>query len=876
MTTLTKNPTTRAALAATANFNSRWFAGMLAGSSLLGAPLALAVDNLWTGAVNSDYNIPGNWSLERVPAFPNGQPPPDDFDDAIINTLTNFPILSADQAARPRDIRIGSEADTTGRLDHRSGNASTGEGNWMYAGVSGGTGTYNLANTAGTGGTFTGFAIGSGNLTVGGTTNDARFYIGGDDAGGDGGTGTVNVNTSGTLSMTNDLSVGAQTGTGVFNLDNGTVTSGSVAAGAWTFIGQEGGTGTLNMSGGSISSFGRFYVGRNGAANGTVNMTGGTITKETGEVFAVAEGSSTGVFNQSGGTVSAGDGEFWVGQAGGSTGTYNLSGSGTLNVNNWVAIGRNGGNGTFNMDGGTFNKTGGGNFIVSDHATAVLTQTDGTINTNGCEVWVGSGGTGTGTYTMEGGTLNVSNWLAIGREGPGVLNQSGGIITKTGAGGTSIGNFNGGSGIATVSGGLLDVQTGDLFVGEGGNLSGTLTISGDGEVNSPQTRVGTNGTVVGTLNLDGGTLRTGFIDGGGSGTSNINFNGTQIVATATAAGFIANFDSATVEAGGVRVDTNGSFAGINQALLTDGGSGGLIKSGTGVLYLNGTNTYTGATSVTEGTLGGTGSIAGAVTLAAGADLNPGVTAGVLTAASVNYTGAGTFTIDTDDSALVPADRLDVTGNLNITNAELVVTTDLTSRVYIIAKYGSLTGSAFTNVSGLTAGYTVNYAFNGNQIALTRPATAFDNWVDPFFPANANDPAFVGPNADPDNDGTANSVEFALGGNPASGADGPKVYAITADGSDEGTARELLLTIAVRNGTPAFDGSPSPMATTAGFTYTIEGSFDLADFSRPVSVVSPVTTDLPDVPEGYEYRTFSLNGTDGLASPRGFMRVQVTP
>jgi hypothetical protein len=85
---------------------------------------------------------------------------------------------------------------------------------------------------------------------------------------------------------------------------------------------------------------------------------------------------------------------------------------------------------------------------------------------------------------------------------------------------------------------------------------------------------------------------------------------------------------------------------------------------------------------------------------------------------------------------------------------------------------------------------------------------------------------------------------------------------------------MLLTIAVRSGTPVFSGSPSPAATHEGFTSTVQGSLDLTGFSAPVSVVTTVTTGLAAAPTGYEYRTFSLNGSDGLSS-KGFLRVQVS-
>jgi hypothetical protein len=56
---------------------------------------------------------------------------------------------------------------------------------------------------------------------------------------------------------------------------------------------------------------------------------------------------------------------------------------------------------------------------------------------------------------------------------------------------------------------------------------------------------------------------------------------------------------------------------------------------------------------------------------------------------------------------------------------------------------------------------------------------------------------------------------------------------------------------------------------------VQGSQDLATFTTGVTPVAPVTTGLPAAPSGYTYRTFSLDGSNGLTG-KGFLRVKVGP
>ena len=77
--------------------------------------------------------------------------------------------------------------------------------------------------------------------------------------------------------------------------------------------------------------------------------------------------------------------------------------------------------------------------------------------------------------------------------------------------------------------------------------------------------------------------------------------------------------SRPVSVGATTLDVpNGTL--IFAGTIADAGAtpGSLTKTGSGVLQLDGNNTYTGATAVAVGTLAGTGTLASTVTVNAGA------------------------------------------------------------------------------------------------------------------------------------------------------------------------------------------------------------------------------------------------------------------
>jgi hypothetical protein len=415
----------------------RFIVGALAAATagIISTP-ARAVDNLWTGATSNDWNTPSNWSLGRVPTNNNGAATGDTFDDAVVNSTTIVPLISADLAATPRDILTGSGPGSNGQINQSAGTAATGSGNWFYVGRDGGTGKYNLGNAATTGGTLTGIGLGSGSINVSG-----RIYVAGHF--GAAANGVLNINTTGTIATGSDLNLGSANGTGTVNLDAGTVTVGS-----WLCVGRDEngttGTGNWNQSGGSVTVSGNTIMGLPGT-KGNLTMTGGTHTT---------------------------NGEFWVGNGVGngvpSVGVANVSG-GTVTVNNWLAVGRDGAVGTLNVSGnGVVQKQAGGQITIGTGTGGngtVNVSGNGTLSTNNDMIVAENNATAVGLVKQSGGTVKVGNNLEVQRVGTGTYQLSGGTLSVDGVIDGVDGTFTFTGGRITRSNAGLITYNGNLTVG---------------------------------------------------------------------------------------------------------------------------------------------------------------------------------------------------------------------------------------------------------------------------------------------------------------------------------------------------------------------------------------------------------------------------
>jgi autotransporter-associated beta strand protein len=351
------------------------------------------------------------------------------------------------------------------------------------------------------------------------------------------------------------------------------------------------------------------------------------------------------------------------------------------------------------------------------------------------------------------GTSSVSETFASLTSNGGQMRTASGtvvaasLVTVTGATVFNGGEFqiNSGSSFATgslkllgginhVIGGNSPVQVNELTVGPGG-----LEFMG---VNL-QMNLGTAGRLGSRLNL-GGNVKSlaAFSEAGIFGSTTADTAGVREVNLGAADRV---FD---VQDGGAARDLRVAFPIV--------GSAGLVKTGAGVLSLEAANTYSGVTTVNNGTLLLSGSLAGAISVGSdGLLAGTGSVAGAATIAGVLAPGASPGTLDFGDaltlasgSALTleigggtPGDGLGFYDQVNLTNpaASLSLGSGVTLSVSLINGYVPIDGDdfylltradagSFTGTfAGLPEGATVDLGF-GHQGTLTYLA----NWTGSQF------------------------------------------------------------------------------------------------------------------------------------------------
>ena len=476
-------------------------------------------------------------------------------------------------------------------------------------------------------------------------------------------------------------------------------------------------------------------------------------------------------------------------------------------------------------------------------ATGTLSANfDRVIEVDGPPATVVGGTTG---YGVSGASTLISGVIAANMPVSGTpTNTTAGDLgnngfKKTGSGTLIFGGSNTYSGKTTVSAGTL-IAGCDGLAGVAGCFGDGHTVT-QSNLTAPVTITGNQAIVLGFGNINGtdGTAANGasptvLIGGAFTVAAPVTINdiattGTYRIGGSTAnnstfAGLVTTAQPLSVSqvAGGTLNLTGGITGGANAAIKTisfdtpaaivvgtgvisngpGGGKLAISKTNSGTLTLSGANTYTGDTSVNGGTLivngnqstatgamtvgnaatlGGSGTLGGAITINSGGILAPGTAIGTLTAASATFAASSSFNVELDGST---ADRLSVSGVLDITGAALHITqlAPAAAAAYIIASYGSLTGTQFAAVTGMPSGYTLDYNYQSNhQIALVQGSqTPYDLWAAGTF---AHPFTNTAPGADPDGDGISNLLEFVFGGDPTVSDAASILPAATASGND---------------------------------------------------------------------------------------------
>jgi len=137
----------------------------------------------------------------------------------------------------------------------------------------------------------------------------------------------------------------------------------------------------------------------------------------------------------------------------------------------------------------------------SNGGVGLVDQTGGFVTIQGSErVYLGYDAGATGTWNISEGSLTVGGHLAIGENGTGILNQTGGVVS---ANNLRLG-YHDGTGTYTMGGASTLTVNDDAYIGDNG--TGTFTQSGGYVRIENDLQFGRNPGSHGTFNISGGTM----------------------------------------------------------------------------------------------------------------------------------------------------------------------------------------------------------------------------------------------------------------------------------------------------------------------------------------------------------------------------------
>jgi fibronectin-binding autotransporter adhesin len=582
---------------------------------------------IWTGQVNGDWDIgvTTNWvdtTASQPAVYTDGLSARFD-DTATGTTIINLATNVSPGGVVVSNITLTYSLGGTNGILGSGGLTKQGAGTLIVSnsanGYTGDTtisgGTYQLGATG-----MIPNGAGRGNVTLNATLDLAGFN---ETVNGLTGSGTADNTASATTST---LSAGdnnaASTFSGALMNSGGTLAFAKVGGGALTLSGAN------SHSGGTTITAGTLRLGSAGAlGSGLVTLNGGRISSDGGTARAITNAVAVTASSSLGDASNPGLLTF--------SGSVDLS-AGTqkdFTVSSEVALTGTMGNGSFAKLGPAALRVENGGVVT---LSADLATRDGTIVLNNA------------TFNQAYGQFRLNCNVPSGLVRV-VVSNSASVTVSTDQ--LRVGHSNGDA-----------TATNLLEIAATVDLQATDSDNGKVEMGSKSARAILNLRTNGLLRTRGVEHLTTspFVS-----VSEFNFDGGTLQPNAgpNAAAFMQGLTVANVLAGGAIIDTAGAGNAIRigQSLLNGGGNGGLVKLGGGKLSLNGTNTYTGSTVVSNGIFGGNGVISGPVQVNEFAELAPGSALsgiGTLTVNnSVTLAANATCTMELNRGSVPACDKL---------------------------------------------------------------------------------------------------------------------------------------------------------------------------------------------------------------------------
>ncbi|WP_236849212.1 autotransporter-associated beta strand repeat-containing protein [Chania multitudinisentens] len=455
---------------------------------------------------------------------------------------------------------------------------------------------------------------------------------------------------SGTTLALNDLDQTVQQLGGAGNVTLGSATLTASNSGSSTFSGEISGSGNLVKTGS-----GTLTLSGNNGYTGTTTVDGGTLSLGIADALAASSAVTLGsgttlalnglaqIVQQLGGAgnVTLGSATLTASNSGSSTFSGGISGSGDLvkiGSGTLTLSGNNSYTGTTTVSEGTLSL---GIADALAASSALMLDSGTTLALNGLSQIVQQLG-GAGNVTLGSATLTASN--SGNSTFSGGISGSGNLV-KTGNGTLTLSGSNGYTGTTTVSGGILSLGVADALA-----ASSAVTLG--------------SGTTLALNDLDQTVQQLG-------GAGNVTLGSATLTAS--------NSGSST-------------FSGIMS------GSGDLVKIGSGTLTLSGSNSYTGTTTVNEGTL------------------SLGVTDALAASSALTLDSGSTLALNDLDQTV---QQLGGAGNVTLGSATLTASNSGSSTFSgEISGSGNLvkTGSGTLTLSG-NNGYTGTTTVDGGTLSL---------------------------------------------------------------------------------------------------------------------------------------------------------------